>query len=68
MRPCRLCHFPVELDDAALVLPSGACVCLPCFGRETGSARPMPAALRRQLVVALATVDTPSATTDRDGW
>ena len=36
---------------------TGRCVCLRCFDRETGSARPMPKALRRALVAALAAIE-----------
>ncbi len=56
MRTCRLCLNLTELDDVALSLASGRCVCLRCYGRETGSTPVMPAALRRALraVVAIA--------------
>lgn len=54
MRICRLCRFETELDDAVLNLPRGACICLRCFSRETGSGRMMPAGLRQALTAALA--------------
>lgn len=51
---CTICHFETELDDAAAgVAGSGRCICLRCYGRETGGARPMPRALRRVLVAVL---------------
>jgi hypothetical protein len=53
MRICRLCRFETELDDAVLNLPRGACICLRCFSRETGSSRFMPAGLRHTLTAAL---------------
>lgn len=57
MNRCRLCHFPTEQDDVVLRFPSGACLCLRCYARESDSARPMPPALRREVVAALALVD-----------
>ena len=54
MHRCRICHFDTELDDVVLRFASGACLCLRCYSRETGCARPMPKALRRDLVAALA--------------
>jgi len=66
MRPCRICRFETELDDIVLALPSGACVCLRCYGRETGSTLPMPKALRRDLTVALAAFEASPSTTAAD--
>jgi hypothetical protein len=63
MRTCRICRFDTELDDIVLALPSGACVCLRCYGRETGSARQMPKALRREVIVALAAFEVSTSTT-----
>lgn len=40
----RLCRFATEQDDVVRRLPSGACLCLRCDGRETDSAHPMPTA------------------------
>jgi hypothetical protein len=54
MHRCRICHFATELDDVVLRFAGGACLCLRCYGRETGSARPMPKALRRDVIAALA--------------
>lgn len=53
MRPCRICRFETELDDAVLNLPSGACICLRCYARETGSGRTMPAPLRQAVTAAI---------------
>ena len=57
MRTCRICRFDTELDDIVLALPSGACVCLRCYGRETRTARAMPRMLRRMVDEALAELD-----------
>ena len=53
-RTCTVCHVETELDDVAIVCATGGCVCLRCSGHETGVARPMSKALRRQLSTALA--------------
>jgi hypothetical protein len=58
MRICRICRFETELDDAVLNLPSGACICLRCYTRETGSGRLMPAHLRHALTATLAEAET----------
>jgi hypothetical protein len=56
MVTCLLCGFHVELDDAAVLLATRPrCICLRCFARETGSARLMPAALRREVAACLPT-------------
>ena len=52
---CRICRFETELDDVVVAGMGGGCICLRCYGRETGGARPMPKALRRELSAALAT-------------
>jgi 5-methylcytosine-specific restriction endonuclease McrA len=54
MLTCTICHFETVLDDVVISRADGLCVCLPCFGRETGSARPMSKTLRRELSAALA--------------
>ena len=54
MHRCQICHFATELDDVVLRFTSGACLCLRCYSRETDSARPMPKALRRDLIATLA--------------
>lgn len=62
MATCTICHFETELDDVTLGGVSGVCVCLRCFGRETGSARPMPKSLRRELTGLLDALEvTPAA-------
>lgn len=57
MWTCRICRFAVELDDVALSLVDGRCICLRCFARETGGTIEMPKALRRELVAALAALE-----------
>ena len=57
MSICRICRFETELDDVVVRGGGGGCICLRCYGRETGSARPMPKALRRDLQAALATLE-----------
>jgi hypothetical protein len=56
MMTCTICHFDTVLDDIVLSRADGQCVCLSCFGRETGSSRPMPKALRRELSAALSSL------------
>ena len=46
MHTCTICPFETELDDVVVAFAAGGCVCLRCYGRETGSARPMPKARR----------------------
>ena len=57
MSTCILCRFATELDDIVVERATGGCICLRCFGRETGSARPLPKALRRAVSAALAAID-----------
>ena len=57
MPVCTLCHFAVPLDDVVVRHAAGRCVCLRCYGRETGSAKPMPKALRRDVIAALAALE-----------
>ena len=54
MRTCIICRFETEPDDVVAASAGGQCICLRCFERETGSARPMPKALRREIINALA--------------
>jgi hypothetical protein len=55
---CSICHFDTELDDVAIAGQVGARgICLRCYGRETSTARLVPAALRRVLSAALAAID-----------
>ena len=51
---CQLCRFETHLDDVALRRGEDGCICLGCYGRETGTARRMPKALRRELIAVLA--------------
>ena len=53
----QLRRCAVTVDDVALRRGEAACVCLACSGRATGSARPMPRALRRDVRAALAALD-----------
>ena len=57
MATCTICRYETEFDDVVLGGRTGRCVCLRCFGRETGSTRPMPKALRRELIAVLGTVE-----------
>ena len=54
MYTCQLCRFETHLDDVALRRGDAGCICLGCFTRETGTARRLPRALRRDLIAALA--------------
>ena len=58
MWTCRICRFETVLDDVVVATARGSCVCLRCFVRETGSTRPLPQALRRDLVTTLAALDS----------
>jgi hypothetical protein len=49
-----ICRFDVEMDDVELPMGDGHCVCLSCYMRESESTRPMPKALRREIIEALA--------------
>jgi hypothetical protein len=57
MSTCIICRFETELDDVVIGGSAGRAVCLRCYARETGTARPMPKALRRDLIATLATVE-----------
>lgn len=57
MQTCIICHFETELDDMVVGNTGGHCICLRCFARETGSDRPMPKALRREISAALAALE-----------
>jgi hypothetical protein len=58
MVSCTICHFDTELDDVAIAREVGARgICLRCYGQATGTARPLPATLRRALGAALAAID-----------
>ena len=57
MATCTICRFETEFDDVVLGGRTGRCVCLRCFDRETGSTRPMPKRLHRELIAALNEVE-----------
>ena len=52
MYTCTICHFRTEPDDV-VVAHGEQCICLRCYGLETGSFKPMPKELRRMLIAAL---------------
>jgi hypothetical protein len=55
MRLCRICRYETELDDVVVGGKAGErCICLRCFNHQTGSHRPMPKGLSRQLQALLA--------------
>ena len=54
MRTCIICCFTAELDDVVSRIGPERCICLRCYARETGTERPMPQALRRQITSVLA--------------
>lgn len=51
---CVICRYAIELDDVVLAGGVRGCICLRCFARETGTERPMPKPLRRDLEAVLA--------------
>jgi hypothetical protein len=53
MLTCIICRFDTELDDAISATAGGRCLCLRCYNRETGNERPMPKALRRDVIETL---------------
>ena len=53
MFTCVICQFNAELDDVALSGPSGRCVCLRCYLRETGNGLAMSKSLRRDLAACV---------------
>lgn len=53
---CIICRFETELDDT-VIKTSTRCVCLRCYGRETGSQLSMPKALRREIIATLDTLE-----------
>jgi hypothetical protein len=54
MTTCVICRFETELDDIVVTLPSGRCVCLHCYDRETGNERRPAKSLRRSVEEAMA--------------
>jgi hypothetical protein len=59
LHTCIICRFSTELDDVVTRGRGGRCICLRCFGRETGSDRPMPRELRRDVIAALNQIEAP---------
>ena len=57
MLTCTICHFDTNEDDVVVHFGRGQCICLACYQRETGSALPMPASLRRELIAVLAVTE-----------
>ena len=57
MLTCIICRFQTEFDDAISATASGRCVCLRCYMRETGTERPMPKALQRDVIETLRQFD-----------
>ncbi len=53
---CLLCVFATELDDVVLVTPTGRCLCVRCFTRETASTLLVSQELRQELTAVLANV------------
>lgn len=64
MFTCSLCHFITELDDVVARRPFGHCLCLRCWSRRMGEARPMPRFLCHEISDVLARLD-PAETNDR---
>ncbi len=56
MYTCTICHFRTELDDAVVVHVE-QCICLRCYGHETGSFKPMPRELREMVIAALGAIE-----------
>jgi hypothetical protein len=57
MHNCVICRFPADLDDVIVPTERGRCICLRCFTRETGTARPMDRRLREELTAVLEAAD-----------
>jgi hypothetical protein len=57
MMNCLICHFDIEIDDLAIHGVGRRCVCLLCYGRVTGSSRPMPKKLQRVVQAALSALE-----------
>ncbi len=58
MYTCSICRFATELDDVAIASAHGHCICLRCYDRETGAARPMPKLLQRVVSEALTAAES----------
>ncbi len=53
MHICIICRFETEVDDIVTAGSNGRCICLRCFGRESGNLRPMPRTLRHDITATL---------------
>ncbi len=47
MWTCRICRTLTDRDDAMMPTESGWCICLRCYLRETQTAKPLAARVRR---------------------
>lgn len=56
MTTCSVCHFETAMDDVMVAGERGHIICVRCYYRATGAARPMPASLRRQVIATLAAI------------
>jgi hypothetical protein len=54
---CVICRFAVELDDAVVPTPSGNCVCVRCFARETETAVVMDRDFKHSIETVLTEMD-----------
>jgi hypothetical protein len=57
MNICIICRFETEPDDMVVAHADGRCICLRCYGREPGTARPMPKLLQRELIAVLSAIE-----------
>jgi hypothetical protein len=57
MKICIICRFATEADDVAVAHAERRCICLRCYGRETGMVRPMPKPLQRKLIAVLSAIE-----------
>jgi hypothetical protein len=57
MKICIICRFGTVPDDVAVAHAERRCICLRCFGRETGMERPMPKLLQRKLIAVLSAIE-----------
>ncbi len=68
MMTCIICRFDVELDDVAIGSAHERCVCLRCYGRETGTSLAMPKTLQRELAAALAEAEAEQRSAASGSW
>ena len=53
MTTCMICRFDAPLDDTVVLTAGGRCICLLCYGQETGSHLPLPRTLPREVSALL---------------